>query len=101
MLVITRILLQFSLQQVGVILLRIRRPDLPRPFRIPLYPLPPLAAMAGFAFMLFDPRRAQAKEAAAFSNFMEPVAIAISGTAIYLLRAHRLRQWPFASANPE
>src|SRR5271157_3720305 len=42
MLVITRILLQFSLQQVGVILLRIRRPDLPRPFRIPLYPLPPL-----------------------------------------------------------
>ncbi len=96
MLVITRILLQFSLQQIGVILLRIRRPDLPRPFRIPLYPLPPLAALAGFAFMLFDPRRAQAKGGSGLFELYGAIAIAISGTAIYLFRAHRLRQWPFA-----
>ena len=96
MLVITRILLQFSLQQVGVILLRIRRPDLPRPFRIPLYPLPPLAAMAGFAFMLFDPRRAQAKGGSGLFELCGAIAIAISGTAIYLFRAHRSCQWPFA-----
>ena len=96
MLVITRILLQFSLQQIGVILLRIRRPNLPRPFRIPLYPLPPLAAMAGFAFMLFDPRRAHAKGGSGLFELYGAVAIAISGTAIYLVRAHRLRQWPFA-----
>jgi amino acid transporter len=95
MLVITRILLQFSLQQIGVILLRIRRPSLPRPFRIPLYPLPPLAAMAGFAFMLFDPRRAQAKGGSGLFELYGAIAIAISGTAIYLFRAHRLRQWPF------
>src|ERR1035441_5693120 len=38
MLVITRILLQFLPQQVGVMLLRIQRPELARPFRIPLYP---------------------------------------------------------------
>ena len=95
MLVITRILLQFSLQQIGVILLRIRRPDLPRPFRIPLYPLPPLAAMAGFAFMLFDPRRAQAKGGSGLFELYGAIAIAISGTAIYLFRAHRLHQWPF------
>ena len=97
MLVITRILLQFSLQQVGVILLRIRRPDLPRPFRIPLYPLPPLVAMAGFAFMLFDPRRAQAKGGSGLFELYGAIAIAISGTAIYLLRAHHLRQWPFTA----
>lgn len=96
MLVITRILLQFSLQQVGVILLRIRRPDLPRPFRIPLYPLPPLVAMAGFAFMLFDPRRAQAKGGSGLFELCAAFAIAISGTAIYLFRARRLSQWPFA-----
>ncbi|MGA2753972.1 MAG: amino acid permease [Terracidiphilus sp.] len=100
MLVITRILLQFSLQQVGVILLRIRRPDLPRPFRIPLYPLPPLVAMAGFAFMLFDPRRAQAKGGSGLFELYGAIAIAISGTAIYLLRAHHLRQWPFSSLRP-
>ncbi|PYV60598.1 MAG: amino acid permease, partial [Acidobacteria bacterium] len=39
-LVVIRILLQFILQAVGVIVLRIRRPDLPRPFRMWLYPLP-------------------------------------------------------------
>jgi amino acid transporter len=99
MLVITRILLQFSLQQVGVILLRIRRPDLPRPFRIPLYPLPPLVAMAGFAFMLFDPRRAHAKGGSGLFELYGAIAIAVSGTAIYFIRAHRLRQWPFAISN--
>src|ERR1700721_2379483 len=101
MLVITRILLQFSLQQVGVILLRIRRPDLPRPFRIPLYPLPPLVAMAGFAFMLFDPRRAHAKGGSGLFELYGAIAIPISGTLIYLFRAHRLAQWPFASTQPE
>ncbi|MGI4826890.1 MAG: APC family permease [Janthinobacterium lividum] len=53
-LVVLRILLQFGLQQVGVILLRIRHPDLPRPFRIWLYPLPPLVAMLGFGFVVFS-----------------------------------------------
>jgi len=100
MLVITRILLQFSLQQVGVILLRIRRPDFPRPFRIPLYPLPPLVAMAGFAFMLFDPRRAHAKGGSGLFELYGAIAIAISGTLIYLFRAHRLRQWPFVGQQP-
>src|SRR6266567_3109699 len=52
MLVITRILLQFLLQQIGVIVLRVKRPELERPFRIPLYPLPPLAAMIGFIYLL-------------------------------------------------
>lgn len=89
MLVITRILLQFSLQQFGVIFLRIKRPDLPRPYRMPLFPLPPLAAMLGFGFLLIY--RAQASEELAVA-----AGIAVSGTAIYLIRARRMRQWPFA-----
>jgi amino acid transporter len=80
---------------------RIRRPDLPRPFRIPLYPLPPLVAMAAFAFMLFDPRRAHAKGGSGLFELYGAIAIAISGTLIYLFRARRLAQWPFASAQPE
>ncbi len=94
MLVITRILLQFFLQQIGVILLRIRRPDLPRPFRIPLYPLPPLAAMAGFAFILIN-------RAHALGELTVAAAIAASGTILYLIRANRLRQWPFAPRSLE
>jgi len=92
MLVITRILLQFFLQQFGVMLLRVRQPELPRPFRMPLYPLPPLAAMAGFAFILVN-------RAHAFGELAVAAGIAISGTLLYLLRARRLGQWPYAAAN--
>jgi amino acid transporter len=88
MLVITRILLQFFLQQIGVMLLRVQRPELERPFRIPFYPLPPLAAMADFLLILVN--RSNATEGLAVA-----AGIGISGTLIYLIRAKRLRQWPF------
>ena len=94
MLVITRILLQFLLQQAGVILLRVQRPELPRPFRIPLYPLPPLAAMAGFVFILVNRKNA-------LEGIAVAAAIGVSGTAIYLIRARNLRDWPFGAKAPE
>jgi amino acid transporter len=53
-LVVLRIVLQFSLQHIGVMVLRIRRPDLPRPFRLWFYPLPPLLALAGFGYIVFS-----------------------------------------------
>jgi len=88
MLVVTRILLQFFLQQAGVMLLRIQRPELERPFRIPLYPLPPLAAIAGFLFIVLN--RTHALGGLAVAGL-----IALSGTGIYLIRARRMGQWPF------
>jgi amino acid transporter len=90
MLVVTRILLQFFLQQVGVMILRVQRPELVRPFRIPLYPLPPLAAIAGFAFILLN-------RPSALRGLAVAAGIGVSGTIIYLIRARRLREWPFAS----
>ncbi len=91
MLVITRILLQFFLQQLGVILLRIQRPELERPFRMPLYPLPPLVAMGGFVYLLVY-------RVHALGGLAVAAGIAVSGTLIYLVRARRLGQWPFAAA---
>ena len=88
MLVVTRILLQFYLQQVGVMLLRRQRPDLPRPFKMPLYPLPPLVAIGGFVFILVN-------RSHALGGLAVAAGIAVSGTAIYLIRARSLRQWPF------
>jgi amino acid transporter len=89
MLVITRILLQFFLQQIGVIVLRVKRPELERPFRMPLYPLPPLVATAGFVFILVN-------RSHALGGIAVAAGIACSGTLIYVFRARRLRQWPFA-----
>ena len=56
-LVVIRITLQFLVQAIGVIVLRIRRPDLPRPFRMWLYPLPALLASVGFIFVLVSPHQ--------------------------------------------
>ena len=50
-LITTRILIQFMGQIVAVALLRRDRPDLERPFRIWLYPLPNLVALAGWVFV--------------------------------------------------
>jgi len=88
LLVITRILLQFFLQHAGVMLLRAQRPDLDRPFKMPLYPLPPLVAIGGFVFMLIN--RSHALQGLAVA-----AGIGVSGTLIYLWRAKRLGQWPF------
>jgi amino acid transporter len=88
LLVVIRILLQFLLQQAGVIWLRWRQPQLARPFRMPLFPLPPLLAMAGFVFVLaYRPHPLLELSAAA--------AIAASGTLIYMIRARGRREWPF------
>ncbi|HUV70513.1 MAG TPA: APC family permease [Terracidiphilus sp.] len=91
MLVITRILLQFFLQQAGVMLLRVQRPELKRPFRIPFYPLPPLVAMAGFLFILLN-------RSHALGGLAVAALIGVSGTGIYLIRARRLNHWPFLRA---
>jgi APA family basic amino acid/polyamine antiporter len=88
-LVAIRILLQYVLQQIGVILLRIRRPELPRPFRIWLYPLPPLLALTGFLFIVFSRKQASHELIAA-------AAIAATGSILYLARARHRREWPFA-----
>ncbi len=50
-LVVLRIVLQFGLQHVGVMVLRVRQPEMHRPFRMWLYPLPPLLALAGFGYI--------------------------------------------------
>jgi amino acid transporter len=53
-LVVLRILVQFLLQHFGVIYLRKTQPEMRRPFRIWLYPLPPLLAICGFVYILIE-----------------------------------------------
>ena len=51
-LVVLRILLQFLMQHFGVMYLRRSQPELKRPFRIWLYPIPPVLAICGFLYIL-------------------------------------------------
>ncbi|NUS32130.1 MAG: amino acid permease [Gemmatimonadaceae bacterium] len=50
-LIVTRILVQFMGQIVGLVLLRRRAPEMPRPYRMWLYPIPALVALFGWIFI--------------------------------------------------
>jgi amino acid transporter len=91
-LVVIRIVIQFLVQAVGLIVLRIRRPDMPRPFRMWLYPLPALLAIAGYLFILFNREHWQ-------NEMRYAVVILLAGVMVYMIRAWRGREWPFAVMN--
>ncbi|MFI5111906.1 MAG: APC family permease [Terriglobales bacterium] len=87
-LVVIRIMIQFLFQTVGVIVLRVRRPDLPRPFRMWLYPVPALVATMGFLFVLVE-RKHFLKE------IRYAVILLIAGIVVYMVRSLRRKEWPF------
>jgi amino acid transporter len=87
-LVVIRITLQFLLQAIGVIVLRVRRPDLPRPFRMWLFPLPALLASLGFTFVLISRTNS-------LKQVRYAAVILITGIIIYMVRAWRNGEWPF------
>ncbi len=86
-LIATRILGQFVAQVLGVMLLRRAHPDLPRPFRIWLYPLPCLLALVGWMYVYCT---------------AEPIFLILSlgtlaaGVVVFLGWSYVQRTWPFA-----
>jgi amino acid transporter len=83
-LVVLRILVQFLMQHIGVIYLRRTQPEMPRPFRIWLYPLPPVVAIVGFAYILIER-----------PNFQRELILAatliVAGAMIYAVRERLVR----------
>ncbi|MGH9417512.1 MAG: APC family permease [Terriglobales bacterium] len=51
-LVVIRIALQFLVQAIGLLVVRVRRPELRRPFRMWWYPVPVVLAILGFLYVL-------------------------------------------------
>jgi amino acid transporter len=87
-LVVIRIMMQFILQAVGVMIFRARQPEHERPFRMWFYPLPALLALGGFVYILISRK-----------DFEREVILAmlliVIGTAAYLIRARARDEWPF------
>jgi basic amino acid/polyamine antiporter, APA family len=78
-------LMAFVIVSIGVIVLRRTRPDLPRPFRMPLVPLlPVLSALVAFVLMLGLPR-------ATWERLIIWMAIGIVVYFTYGVRRSRLR----------
>lgn len=88
-LIVIQVLIQFMAQVIAVTLIRRNRPDIPRPFQMPLYPLTSIIAFLGWAYIL----------AASGARYIAAgVLLAAIGVAAYLWRARRACEWPFNTA---
>jgi APA family basic amino acid/polyamine antiporter len=94
-LVVIRIMLQFLVQTIGLLILRTTRPDFPRPFRMWLYPAPAVLSIFGFLYVLFKRKNFEREISYA-------IIILIVGLIIYFIRARHRKEWPFTTApSPE
>jgi amino acid transporter len=84
-LVVIRIIIQFLAQIAGVIVLRARKPEMPRPFRMWLYPLPAVIAFAGFVYVLVMRNNFEKEIKYAF-------VLIVIGVVLYLVRVWRKKQ---------
>lgn len=87
-LVVIRLMVQFLAQTIGVIYFRIKNPQVERPFKMWLYPLPAILAFVGFMYVLFSRQNFQ-------KEIKYAVVLLVAGSLIYMFRAWRKRQWPF------
>ena len=90
-LIVTRILVQFIGQVVGLILLRRRAPEMPRPYRMWLYPLPALVALAGWLFVFVTTQL----QVIAFG-----VGVLLLGGLVFLVWSRQTNRWPWGSVAP-
>ena len=90
-LITTRILVQFIGQVFAVMLLRANRPEMARPFRMWLYPVPAVVALAGWTFLLLT------------SGWLL-IALGLGtlalGVVCFLVWSWRSRHWPFQPQHP-
>jgi amino acid transporter len=86
-LIVTRILVQFMGQAFGLILLRRRSPDMPRPYRMWLYPVPALVAVLGWIFVFATTQ---------LRVIVFGVGVLALGCLAFLLWSWNTKRWPFS-----
>jgi amino acid transporter len=91
-LIVTRIIVQFMGQIVGLMLLRKNAPAMERPYRMWLYPVPALVALAGWIFLF-------ATTDLRVIGF--GVGALVLGCMAFLIWSRRAGTWPFVVAATE
>src|SRR4051812_1950546 len=86
-LIVTRILVQFMGQIVGMILLRYLAPNMPRPYRMWLYPVPAIVALLGWIFVFATTQ---------IDVIFFGVGVLVLGCLVFLVWSRRTKRWPFA-----
>jgi amino acid transporter len=85
-LIVTRILVQFMGQVVGLMLLRRHAPQMVRPYRMWLYPMPALVALVGWIFVFATTQ---------LRVILFGVGVLAAGCLTFIAWSRRTRRWPF------
>ncbi|MFQ5737773.1 MAG: APC family permease [Acidobacteriota bacterium] len=88
-LIVIQIIIQIIGQIIGLTLIRRYRPDIKRPFKMWLYPLPSIVALTLWLLVLFS---------TGWTIVLLGLGVLAAGIALYLLRAWRISEWPFQKA---
>ena len=81
-----RILIQFVAQAIAVLLIRKNRPDIKRPFKMWLFPLPVIISLTGYLYVF-------SSLGLVFIGF--GLITLLAGLAVYLVMAKIQNEWPF------
>ncbi len=95
-LLLVRILVMFAAQIVGLLMLSKRRPNLKRPFRMWLYPVPALFALGSWLYIFC----VQAFNPDGWLYMLYVCAVIGSGLVLYFFFARRQGIWPFVTPAP-
>lgn len=87
-LIVVQTITQFIPQCIAVILLRRKKFAAPENFRMPLYPLPVVVALAGWGYILLSSK---------VSHILIGIGMAVVGGGLYLLQTNRKQEWPFGA----
>ena len=90
-LIVTRILVQFMGQVFGLMLMRRRAPEMPRPYRMWLYPLPALVALLGWIFVFATTQ---------VEVILFGVGVLALGFVAFMIWSWRRQSWPLTSEAP-
>ena len=82
----TRIVVQFAGQIGALVMLRTLKPEMERPFRMWLYPLPALLALVGWMYLLFTTEK----------GLLAAGGMALmAGCVVFLVWSWKAKKWPF------
>lgn len=87
-LIVIQVVIQFMAQILAVTLIRRKRPDIVRPYRMALYPVTSVIAFLGWLYILI---------ASGLPYILTGIVLLVFGIAVYLLRARQTAEWPFAA----
>ena len=85
-----RIIIQFAGQAVGLLILRSKRNPSEFPYKMPLFPLPVILAIAMWIFILIS----TGAKLMGWGMF-----IILLGTVVYFIKARIKKEWPFIAKN--